>query len=1098
MENILWLFETSPIPVWPVTLIGWLGWFFIAVINIWLAWNWLPGLPRDRRGWGMFVGLAVMVVICNLMIGIRMPAGAALPLPGIPQEPRGPAIMLLSATPLLLAGILLGPLASMILGILAGTLRFLWDTRSIFTPLELGMLGAFFSLIVRQRYRTRSFAILREPLAAAAVFALIYSPVYILDATLASSGSLAARLDYALAGVGVRNLAVAVELLVAGLILQVLMAAFPREWALKLPLEPSPIERSLEARFLFGSGSLIIFLLVFLLAGDWLVAGASARQMLREQLQGLAGLSSQSVPFFLETGQNLAIQLSKRPELVGSEGTDLVQVLKEQAQAVAYFEQILIFDQTKQLVGNFSTQENAQSALYPEENAGLDLIFNGVISQTYAIPPDDQYQGSAARVSFVIAILNPATGQPVRGLIARTCLSTNPFSLPLITSLKSVTDLGGSGILLDENSRILYHPVASQIMSQYAGQQRSDAAFFDDTAPDGTRNLVYYQPVNGRSWVIVLTVPAQRVQQIAISIAAPLSIMVFLLAIVALISLRLGIRRITTSLQTLAAETVRITQGQLDHNLVVDGVDEVGQLRSSFEQMRVSLQARLAELNQLLLVSQGVASSLDVKNAVQPVLEAVIATGAAAVRVILPPQDNESGQQNTIVLSLGPRKDAYAVYDEKIAHFVEQQDRFFAVDATHMLGHKASQSVIGPVSFFAIALRYENRQYGVLWAGYDNSHSFADSDERFLSTLAGQAALAASNYHLFRSAEVGRQRLAAILASTPDPVLVIDQYDCLLLANPAAARVLGVLNEVSKGQSIEKVVRQEVLLDLLRSTSPDKLSTEVVIPGGRVYLATASPVVADSLSVGRVCILRDVTHFKELDKMKTEFVNTVSHDLRSPLTLIRGYASMLETLGATNEQHVGYARKIISGVDNMTRLVNTLLDLGRVEAGVGLQLERLPLVDIVEQTIATLQLFAVQKNIDLTVTTPRNTQPLLEADKLLFQQAIYNLVENAIKYTPRGGQVAVRLHIAGGDMLFEVRDSGIGIDPNDQPRLFEKFYRGTQREAREQKGSGLGLAIVKTVAEHHHGKVWLESQLGKGSTFFFQVPLRQNETKPSH
>jgi signal transduction histidine kinase len=391
----------------------------------------------------------------------------------------------------------------------------------------------------------------------------------------------------------------------------------------------------------------------------------------------------------------------------------------------------------------------------------------------------------------------------------------------------------------------------------------------------------------------------------------------------------------------------------------------------------------------------------------------------------------------------------------------------------------------------AVSLRHENQFYGVLWAAYDQPRNFSESDVRFLSTLAGQAALAASNNHLFLSAEVGRQRLAAILASTPDPVLVTDQNNRLLLSNPAAWRVLGTDISQGQGEAIEKVIRQKALLEILRATSSDKLSAEVPMPDGLVYLATASPVVADSRLVGRVCILRDVTHFKELDTLKTEFVNTVSHDLRSPLTLMRGYATMLEMVGELNEQQKGYVHKMTLGVDSMTRLVNNLLDLGRIDVGVGLQLETVPLLDIIERVTGTLQLQASQKEIQLDLDLPINTSPLIQADQALLQQAIYNLVENAIKYTPQGGRVIVRLRIRGDGILFSVQDTGIGVAPADQARLFEKFYRGTQREAREQKGSGLGLAIVKSIAEKHGGKVWLESELGKGSTFFMQVPLHQ-------
>jgi signal transduction histidine kinase len=240
-----------------------------------------------------------------------------------------------------------------------------------------------------------------------------------------------------------------------------------------------------------------------------------------------------------------------------------------------------------------------------------------------------------------------------------------------------------------------------------------------------------------------------------------------------------------------------------------------------------------------------------------------------------------------------------------------------------------------------------------------------------------------------------------------------------------------------------------------------------------------------------VCILRDVTHFKELDTMKSDFVATVSHDLRSPLTLMRGYATMLDMVGELNEQQQGYVKKIISGVENMSRLVNNLLDLGRIEIGVGLQVEDVPVLDILERVTGALQLQADQKSIGLNIELPRDMPNALEADGALLHQAVYNLAENAIKYTPAGGHVTIRARPEGEQLVFEVEDSGIGIPAEDMPRLFEKFYRGRQREARAQHGTGLGLAIVHSIAESHGGKVWVDSEVGKGSRFYLQIPLAQ-------
>jgi signal transduction histidine kinase len=246
-----------------------------------------------------------------------------------------------------------------------------------------------------------------------------------------------------------------------------------------------------------------------------------------------------------------------------------------------------------------------------------------------------------------------------------------------------------------------------------------------------------------------------------------------------------------------------------------------------------------------------------------------------------------------------------------------------------------------------------------------------------------------------------------------------------------------------------------------------------------------------------VCILRDVTHLKELDTLKSDFVATVSHDLRSPLTLLRGYATMLEMVGELNEQQKGYTSKIVAGVENMARLVNNLLDLGRIEIGVGLQIEAVPVLDILDRVTSALQLQASQKEITLEVETSRDMPRTVEADQALLHQAVYNLVENALKYTPNRGRVTIRVRPAPDSLTFEVIDTGIGISPPDLPHLFEKFYRGKQREARAQHGTGLGLAIVHSIVERHGGRVWVESELGQGSTFFLRIPLTQPKESQS-
>jgi signal transduction histidine kinase len=270
---------------------------------------------------------------------------------------------------------------------------------------------------------------------------------------------------------------------------------------------------------------------------------------------------------------------------------------------------------------------------------------------------------------------------------------------------------------------------------------------------------------------------------------------------------------------------------------------------------------------------------------------------------------------------------------------------------------------------------------------------------------------------------------------------------------------------------------------------------EIEFKDGKTYYATASPVDVEGKGVGRVCVLRDVTSFKQLDASKTDFVSTVSHDLRSPIAMIQGYTSMLQMVGDLNNQQSSYLNKIILETEKISHLVTNLLDLGRIEAGVGLQLEKKPVDDVIKQVISASQLRADQKRVKLKSNIPHIDLPLIEADQDLLQQALYNLVDNAIKFTDNGGEILLGLELEEESVIYKVKDSGVGISPADQLKLFGKFFRISSKGSIDEDGSGLGLAIVKSVAERHGGEVGVESQLGVGSKFILKVPLRQAKSE---
>jgi two-component system, OmpR family, phosphate regulon sensor histidine kinase PhoR len=1097
MNPILSLISETPYISLPPDLIGWFGFFALLSLILLLQWKWRSmNETYGTTQWGIFITLLVLAPLTSLFIGVRLsaiqtPGSWALLPQGMPMEPTTPAIMIFSAVPWVLAAGLLGPLAAGVTGLVSGSVAALWQTHTLFTPLEIALLATLMSAALRQQYRTTVFRLLRHPIASAILLAVFYPFLHLTLTTFITRGLLVTRLDYALTNLEGIALTATAELLVAGLIAELVAVLLPSMWRKPEQLVPSPAERSLRTRFLVSLAPLAMILVLTLMAADWIIAGQAAQSMLRFQMESAANTAANGVPFYLEIGQNLASQVAKDPRVRLRVGEDLEKTLEQSIKDVPFFNQLTVLDDEAQILATHPSGYYSGRQAPVEEQMGIQMALNGVPIQIFTIPPSGDQTG--AQISFITAI-EEGDGNVDRVLVARSDMTTNPYAQSFLTGLTNLNNIDGQGMLIDENNQILIHPDPERIMHTYLGRSSSTADYFSETAPDGTRQMVYYQPVNGRPWSIVLTVPAYRTQQIAMSIALPLLGIILILSLVGIILVQISLSAVTHSLQTLAGEAGRLADGKLDQPVTVESVDEVGQLGRSFEQMRLSLKNRLDELNRLLQVSQGVASSLEISEAVQPILESALASGACSARIILSPQvmPELGGDTNRPVrFGYGPSQNLYRDLDEQILALTRQQDRLVLSNLLRPRLLNVTPGAPRPESLIAVALRHENNYYGALWVAYDQPHTFSEEEVRFIVTLGGQAALAAANTRLFMNAEIGRRRLESILASSPDPVLVTDQRDRLLLTNPAAWQVLGLSLQSDEGEPIDTVIKQSELVELLRSSSEEMQSTEINLPGGRIFLATATSVLAEGQQVGRVCVLRDVTHFKELDSLKSEFVSTVSHDLRSPLTLMRGYATMLEMVGQLNEQQTTYVRKIVNGVESMTRLVNNLLDLGRIEAGIGLQVEIVPVQDIVERVVNALQLQAAQKHIHLSADILPQSIPLIEADQALLQQALHNLVENAIKYSRPEGKVLMRVQTQPIGIVFQVADNGIGISPMDLPRVFEKFYRGVQQTSKDQRGSGLGLAIVKSIAERHGGRVWAESQLGKGSTFYIAIPPRQ-------
>jgi PAS domain S-box-containing protein len=388
-----------------------------------------------------------------------------------------------------------------------------------------------------------------------------------------------------------------------------------------------------------------------------------------------------------------------------------------------------------------------------------------------------------------------------------------------------------------------------------------------------------------------------------------------------------------------------------------------------------------------------------------------------------------------------------------------------------------------------------DRFQGVFWLTYRQAHIFDQPELDFLKTLASQSSVLVENARLFATAEGGRRRLAAVLASTSDAVIVTDPTERILLVNPAMERLFNLSASEVVGRPVKAVIESKRLIDALASTSERARNLEIPLQDGIVLYASASTIFSnDGQTMGRVAVLHDITYLKEVDEMKSEFVATVSHDLRSPLTFMRGYATMMPMVGELTDKQQEYIDKILNGIEQMSVLINDLLDLGRLEAGIDLVPTQFRLSEVLNSIVEEHKQPAESKGMELKITADSHRVPNIRGDVSLIRQAITNYVSNAIKYAPNSGRVLLEATAERSELPISVRDNAPGIPKKQQLRLFEKFYRVQQRGTEVIKGSGLGLALVKSIAERHGGRAWCESTVGQGSTFYISLPIDKRPT----
>ena len=506
-------------------------------------------------------------------------------------------------------------------------------------------------------------------------------------------------------------------------------------------------------------------------------------------------------------------------------------------------------------------------------------------------------------------------------------------------------------------------------------------------------------------------------------------------------------------------------------------------LKSELRKATGSLRRQVSELETLTELGRSVTSSLNMDEVFSAVVSAAVnLTGAEEGSLLL--LDGATGElymraahnfQEDFV-----RTFRLPVKDSTISSVIQSSQPVLVNEKSP---HKIKTAYLVH-SLIYVPLIWHDRPVGAL--GVDNRMENAflkERDVKLLEALAEFTVIALENARLYSETVQEKEKFQTVLTGIQDGVLLVDRDGDIILVNEVARSILNLPESWQTGGAADTVLAQQELKELFEHSESPSNRTETASSDGRVWDAR----LVNVPDVGKIISFHDITHLKKLDRIKSDFVNTVSHDLRSPLTAILGYIELLGRVGPLNAAQQDFVQRVSNSAQSITGLVDELLNLGRIEAGFDNRRENIHLDHLIRLSLEGFKPKIVEKQIQMFSDMVKKI-PVLQANPVQMRQMIDNLLDNAIKYTPKNGSVTIRSIIEQNQIILQVVDTGVGIPPSDLPYVFDKFYRaGNVEDA--VTGTGLGLSIVRSIVESHGGRIWVDSILEKGTTFTIVLPL---------
>ncbi len=511
-------------------------------------------------------------------------------------------------------------------------------------------------------------------------------------------------------------------------------------------------------------------------------------------------------------------------------------------------------------------------------------------------------------------------------------------------------------------------------------------------------------------------------------------------------------------------------------------------LLSKIVELREQLTARQDLVNKALTIHIDDESIENRSAAMQALLETTLAYGADSSRLIL--YNTNVVQNSTLVkekFCAGTRTEIFAPMDAILLNRMDKSDRLMLTDLKAKQYFGINEDFLMPKSLVAYCYDYSPKETALYWIGFQDNHIFNSRETGFYEAVGQRAITLLQGVDQLNLVTDQGAWLISALDALPQAHFVLNTSNKLVFANQKGNDLLAQFGNLFSPSS--GITENEDFVNFTSQNSSEASSLSFRL-ASMAFQANYFPILAGKEQLGKVIQVVNAAEVSEADQQKVQFLTNISHDLQAPLKLMRGYLLLLQNLGEFVPEQQKYLEKIHAHVDNMDILTHKLLSLEQLDARQSLSLDTVDLRKIIEEVISVLTLQANQKQLRLHTDFSGLKSDFINADRVLLQEAVFNIIDNAIKFSNSQATVEISAFKDDDFAYIQVEDHGKGISLMDREKVFNRFYRVEAGDGFSMRGQGLGLSIAREMAEKHGGRIDLQSKLGEGSTFTIVIPLR--------